>query len=112
MVLKLMKINMETCFIRKNTPELRNKLKDIGYKICICCEFEDNKWLHTFIHENRIEVHGIGLWDEMCPFSKDDVFNYFLYENTQKKKPDIDCQENEEKFLSIAKNTMNKFINK
>lgn len=26
------------CFIRKNTPELRGKLKKIGYRVCHCAE--------------------------------------------------------------------------
>lgn len=73
-----------SCFIRKNTPELRKKLEDLGYKQvkqaiyydCIMVE-NGNIWLCTDIF-NPEKADGKG-WDE-C----------------------IDCGENEELFLAIA----------
>ena len=32
-------------FIRKNTPELRLKLRKLGYDMCPCASFEDSAWL-------------------------------------------------------------------
>lgn len=89
---------IQSCFIRKNTSELRKKLEELGYKICKCCEFEDAVWLDNFIENGTI--HGIGYFDEIFPVQTvEEALNMFLEE---KKPNDIDCGYNEELFLAIA----------
>ena len=80
------------CFIRKNTPELRSKLKELGYDICCCTEFKDACWLNTFLLNKTPSVHGIG-----------------YVNNARSENPNIDCGTNEELAksnirLSIRKN--------
>lgn len=76
------------CFIRKNTPELRKKLEELGYK--------------------QIE-NGIDEWH--IPMSKlpyletgydDRVGNYFIGENGYWNACAIDCGTNDELFLALA----------
>lgn len=90
------------CFIRKNTPELQDKLKKLGYRICCCCKFKDNIWLHNFIsnEHDRYEIHGLGAWD--VEDNQEEVLNLFLIGNAEHPNPAIDCGENEELFLAIA----------
>ena len=90
------------CFIRKNTQELRNKLNELGYHICSCTEFEDSKWLETFSQLDYPTVHGVGYWDETCPFEPHQALDFFVKENTTRETPSIDCGENEDLFLAIA----------
>lgn len=89
----------QPCFIRMNTHELRNKLKDLGYKICVCCEFKDAKWINNLIFNSTI--HGIGYSDEtrlLNNWTVEDELNLFLEENTRY----IDCGTNKELFLAIS----------
>lgn len=90
------------CFIRKNTPELRDKLEKLGYHICSCCKFKDNIWLLNFISDehNRYEIHGLGAWD--VEDNQEEVLNLFLIGNAEHPNPAIDCGDNEELFLAIA----------
>lgn len=90
------------CFIRKNTPELQDKLKKLGYHICSCCKFKDNIWLHNFISDehDRYEIHGLGAWD--VEDSQEEVLNLYLIGNAEHPNPAIDCGENEELFLALA----------
>ena len=86
------------CFIRKNTPELREKLEKLGYKICPCALFYDACWLDT----NVDTVHGIGYSDETYPLPQEEQLKRFLKENEIEKTPLIDCGTNEELFLALA----------
>lgn len=73
------------CFIRKNTPELQEKLKEMGYDICPCVDFETSKWLDNNIETNSIHgvpEHSIGI---------------MLHEADA-----IDCGENDKLFLALA----------
>lgn len=90
------------CFIRKNTPELREKLETLGYRICICCKFKDNIWLNNYINDelDRYEIHGLG--EGTIEGSQEAALNLFLYENAAHKNPAIDCSTNENLFLAIA----------
>jgi hypothetical protein len=97
---------MNSAFIRKNNPELLTKLKELGYSICICTEFEDSVWLHIFT-ENKT-IHGIGYFDpDYTPSSQKAILEKFLYENNTSINPSIDCLEDDEKFLKIAKELIN-----
>ena len=90
------------CFIRKNTPELRDKLAKLDYRICVCCKFKDNIWLNNYINDelNRYEIHGLG--DYSTEDSQEEALNIYLDENSKRKIPAIDCGDNEELFLAIA----------
>ena len=88
----------QSCFIRKNTPELREKLLEIGHTLCPCTEFEDADWLSVSNNKDLDRsVHGLGYADETINIPKEDIFNDFL-SNTNH----IDCGTNEELFLAIA----------
>jgi hypothetical protein len=89
------------CFIRKNTPELQDKLKKLGYRVCICCQFKDNIWLNNFLTiKNDPSIHGIGVWD--IEDSQEEALNSYLSANANRLNPSIDCGENEELFLALA----------
>lgn len=77
----------QPCFIRKNTPELRKKLEELGYEPNNYeCFWEDNnRYIITTIGE------GYGYYT-LC------IKNYCLLEN----EIFIDCGTNEDMFLSIA----------
>ncbi len=89
------------CYIRKNSKELQNKLKELGYRICPCCDFENAVWLSTLISEpfkGEPSVHGIGYWDKEFEVStpKQEC------EDFAKTTSNIDCGENEELFLALT----------
>lgn len=90
------------CFIRKNTPYLRTALKEIGYDLCPCCEFLNWDWLHT----SEFGVHGIEtvFSEEMGGIPAES----FLLEDAEDY---IDCGEDEEMFLKLAKEVYEKTIN-
>lgn len=68
------------CIIRKNTPELRQKLEKLGYTNCI---IEDEKYLFT--------SHGIFDCISSCTAYEDMVRNSL-----------VDCGDNELLFLALA----------
>jgi hypothetical protein len=89
---------IQSCFIRKNTPELRKKLLKLGHTLCRCTEFEDADWLSVSNDKDLYRsVHGLGYTDETINIPKEDLFNNFL-SNTNH----IDCGENEELFLALV----------
>ena len=50
-------------FIKQNSPEIRRKLEDAGYSICLCAEFEDAVWLCLYPNEDipfPFDIHGVG----------------------------------------------------
>ena len=94
---------IQPCFIRKNTPELREKLEKLGYSICVCASFKDAVWLDTATHTKPCSSHGIGFWDET--YDCEDVegaCRIFLEENKTSVNPKIDCGTNDEMFLALA----------
>jgi hypothetical protein len=94
----------QSYFIRKNTPKLRDKLKELGYHICPCALFEDSVWLHTSFLTDEPTVHGIGFVDEEYTGRKtiQEELDFFLYENSKSQNPWIDCGDNEELFITLA----------
>ena len=87
-----------SCFIRKNTSELRAKLVKMGHTICPCCEFDNADWLKVSCNPGLYRsVHGVGYTDETYHQTQKEIFNDFL--TTTKF---IDCGENEELFLALA----------
>ena len=88
-----------SCFIRKNSKELQNKLADIGYSICRCANFTNAEWLNTLPINGTI--HGKGYFDsdmELPDWTVEKELSRFVSENPKY----VDCGENEELFLAIA----------
>jgi hypothetical protein len=89
------------CYIRKNSKELQDKLKELGYRICPCCDFENAVWLSTLISEpfkGEPSVHGIGYWDEEFEVSTPEQ----ECEDFAKTTNNINCGTNEELFLALS----------
>lgn len=79
----------QSCLIRRNTPELRDKLSDLGYKIHKLSETED--WEYGILCNGKVAV---GIPDNCREFNLDE----YLKNNPQI----IDCGKNEDLFLAIA----------
>lgn len=77
------------CFIRKNTPELREKLIQLGYKNNPLNSTDYRKY--GIICRNN---HFVGVPQNDEEFSIDEYLNKFNYI--------INCENNEELFLALA----------
>lgn len=79
---------IQPCFIRKNSPELRKKLEELGYEPNAYESFweDDNRYIIT-----TIGSQGYGYYT-LC------IKNCCLLEN----ELFIDCETNEELFLALA----------
>lgn len=79
----------QPCFIRKNTPELRKKLEELGYK---------------FSGADHIELDCIVTFPHHGTFSVFAAYHFNIYDDSFKTvwKGYIDCGTNEELFLSLA----------
>lgn len=75
------------CFIRKNTPELRKKLEELGYSL-------ETEWSGT--RTIKTYANGTCLQDMFFPECKWDVKDLFAPPNA------IDCGTNEALFLALA----------
>ena len=52
-------------FIKDNSLEIRNKLKETGFSICACAELKDSIWLvYSPNVEMQFDIHGEGYADE------------------------------------------------
>lgn len=77
----------QPCFIKKNTPELRKKLNDLGYKC------NNGKWMGSFLATfKRDDSHDLFY----CGTPEYDLSNNPSINNS------IDCGTNEDLFLAIA----------
>ena len=81
-----------SCFIRKNTPELRKKLEELGYKPFGSIKYEwDTGWgLST---DNRL--------GEFESFDNNGLENIIKCESPD-YEDSIDCGDNEELFIALA----------
>lgn len=85
------------CFIRKNTPELRKKLEELGYEILnsgnttLDAHNYDGNGSHKSIEEGRVIITSYG-----------NLYGVIYDIDTVTKKGRIDCGANEELFLGIA----------
>ena len=51
-------------FIKENSKEIRNKLKQSGFSICVCAAFPDSIWLNYHPDVNMtFDIHGEGYAD-------------------------------------------------
>lgn len=78
---------IQPAFIRKNTLELREKLKQLGHQICSCCDNESG-WLFTSHSDDVHAVHE----EERVEFLAD----------ANERQDMSDCRKNEEMFLALA----------
>jgi hypothetical protein len=96
----------QSCFIRRNTNALQERLKELGYGIRQCCNFEGAVWLNTYISEKRNDVHGVGFEGEEIDLMGYDTIEkriqFFLDENEKSVNKSIDCGTDDELFLAIA----------
>lgn len=74
-----------SCFIRKNTPQLREKLQELGYKTTFRTDFE-------YIKINEPKANGIYR-TTYCPHATTEQ---------AKRSGFIDCGENEQLFIALA----------
>ena len=73
--------------IRKNTPEIKEKLNSLGFYVCPCTEMKSNEeWLFIISHSVHVIVK-----EDQCTASLD-------FNDTN----DIDCGLDEEKFFEGA----------
>lgn len=85
------------CFIRKNTPELRKKLEELGYKLLnsgdttLDAHNYDGKGSHKSIEEGRAIITSYG-----------NLYGVIYNVDTVTKKGRVDCGTNEFLFLAIA----------
>lgn len=85
------------CFIRKNIPEVRRILEDLGYKILnsgdttLDAHNYDGKGSHKSIEEGRAIITFYG-----------NLYGVIYNIYTVTKKGRVDCGTNEEFFLAIA----------
>ena len=55
-------------FIKDNSKEIRKKLKEAGFSICVCATFEDSVWLDYHPEEKfPFDIHGSGYADKDDP---------------------------------------------
>lgn len=76
------------CFIRKNTPELRDKLGKMGYRVCRCTEETTAVYLMALLGE----VHAV------CA----EELDIFADEVKSGKCKLIDCGDDEQLFIALA----------
>lgn len=91
----------QPCFIRRNTPELREKLMNLGHSLCLCTEFEGACWLS--VNPNApYTVHGVGYTseEEFPGKTQKEFLDEFL--QVSEKKEIVDCKINEDLFLALA----------
>lgn len=86
---------IQSCYIRKNTPELRKQLEDIGYKP------DHPMTLNPHIYkgicaENFFGTHYMGIGGDGQPHILESLYDA-IWEGRV-----IDCGDNEMMFLAIA----------
>lgn len=101
--------NINSVFIRKNTPELREKIEKSGLGICTCANFEGSIWLHsTYLGvRERLsgvkEVHGLGFEILEKDDTPETVINRFLEDlKSRENNTTLDCGTNEDLFIELA----------
>lgn len=87
---------IQPCFIRKNTPELRKKLEELGYFPSSKIWYDENFAICTIYRDNA---------GEYFTFKIDDDFERIIAPSY----PYIDCGTNEELFISLASMTDNEY---
>ena len=89
-------------FIRKNTEELRKKLESMGYT------HVDNGHGEWHIPMSQLSYLRTGIVSNYAGTGKD--FAYYMGTNGYWSDMWFDCGQDEEKFLTIAKEAINNLI--
>ena len=51
-------------FIKQNSEEIRKKLKDAGFSVCVCAVFPESVWLDHYPDSDMpYKIHGVGYTD-------------------------------------------------
>lgn len=94
------------CFLRTNSPEIRNKLEENGITVCVCATFQSAEWLsHSGINK-RFQVHGIYPGDNKEEWGTEGVFgnkNNFKDIFLSDHNDYIDCGEDTDLFIETIK---------
>lgn len=85
------------CFIRKNTPELRNKLEELGYKPSYPI------FIYPEVYKYIAACNFFG--SKYYGVSDDEVSHHGEIKDAIKNRGMIDCGTNEELFIAIASMT-------
>ena len=85
---------IQHCFIRKNTPELRKKLEELGYKP----SYPIFLYPEGFKHIAACNFFGSKYYG----VSDDEISHHGEIKDAIKNRGMIDCGENEDFFLAIA----------
>ena len=85
---------IQPCFIRKNTPELRKKLEELGYKP----SYPIFQYPEVFKHIAACNFFGSKYYG----VSDDEVSHHGEIKDAIKNGGMIDCGTNEELFLALA----------
>ena len=85
---------LKPCFIRKNTPELRKKLEELGYKP----SYPIFQYPEVFKHIAACNFFGSKYYG----VSDDEVSHHGEIKDAIKNRGMIDCGTNEELFLALA----------
>ena len=97
-------------FIKANSPEIRNKLKEAGFSVCACASFDDSVWLDYHPKNTYYrDIHGCGYcdpgdWDEK--FSPLERIKMRLEESGYYSK-DREFFDNVDEFLKKYQNERN-----
>lgn len=93
------------CFLRANSPEIRNRIEENGIKVCVCCTFPVAEWLNYSEVTPNI-VHGVYPGDDEEEWGTEGLFgnkstfkDIYLAEH----KDYIDCGEDVELFIETIK---------
>ena len=84
----------QPCFIRKNTPELRKKLEELGYKP----SYPIFQYPEVFKHIAACNFFGSKYYG----VSDDEVSHHGEIKDAIKNRGMIDCGTNEELFIALA----------
>ena len=85
---------LQSCFIRKNTPELRKKLEELGYKPSYPI------FLYPEVFKYIAACNFFG--SKYYGVSDDEVSHHGEIKDAIKNRGMIDCGTNEELFLALA----------
>ena len=90
-------------FLRDNSPEILQKIRDAGIKTCRCCEFKNANWLDYYTSVG--DVHGIypdveGEWNQGLPTTWEEYKEYFL---SELESDSIDCETDVDLFIKLIK---------
>lgn len=97
-----MENEIKGCFLRTNSKEIQERLKEIGLSICTCVEFPESVWLVCHKTTMTYDIHGVG-------YEEDGSIKLSLENFLKAHKEDlIDCGMKDGYFIKLAKNMKGK----